>query len=106
MNQPEEDEDEDEEIERLKLSDLLNGFIDPDADNDVIEDHALKNEDDEEEEVEVDTGIDPEEAKKHFDDLTALKTNQPAVKKDPKKLLKAREKTADYFMRFRIVPFC
>ena len=106
MNQPEEDEDEDEEIERLKLSDLLNGFIDPDADNDVIEDHALKNEDDEEEEVEVDTGIDPEEAKKHFDDLIKLfkKTNQPAVKKDPKKLLKAREKTADYFMRFRIVP--
>ena len=26
------------------------------------------------------------------------------MKKDPKKLLKAREKTADYFMRFRIVP--
>ncbi len=107
MNQPEEEEDEDEEIERLKLSDLLNGFIDPQADNDVIEDHALKSDDDDdEEEVEVDTGIDPEEAKKHFDDLIKLfkKTNQPAVKKDPKKLLKAREKTADYFMRFRIVP--
>ena len=107
MNQPEEEEDEDEEIERLKLSDLLNGFIDPEADNDVIEDHALKvNDDDDEEEVEVDTGIDPDEAKKHFDDLIKLfkKTNQPAVKKDPKKLLKAREKTADYFMRFRIVP--
>ena len=107
MNQPEEEEDEDEEIERLKLSDLLNGFIDPEADNDVIEDHALKSDDeDDEEEVEVDTGIDPEEAKKHFDDLVKLfkKTNQPAVKKDPKKLLKAREKTADYFMRFRIVP--
>ena len=107
MNQPEEEEDEDEEIERLKLSDLLNGFIDPEADNDVIEDHALKvDDDDDEEEVEVDTGIDPDEAKKHFDDLIKLfkKTNQPAVKKDPKKLLKAREKTADYFMRFRIVP--
>ena len=106
MSQPEQEEDEDEETERLKLSDLLNGFIDPEADNDVIEDHAIKNEEDEEEEVEVDTGIDPEEAKKHFDDLIKLfkKTNQPAVKKDPKKLLKAREKTADYFMRFRIVP--
>ena len=109
MSQPEEEEDEDEETERLKLSDLLNGFIDPEADNDVIEDHAIKNEDDDDEddeEVEVDTGIDPEEAKKHFDDLIKLfkKTNQPAVKRDPKKLLKAREKTADYFMRFRIVP--
>ena len=51
-------------------------------------------------------GIDPEEAKLHFDSLIKLfrKTNQPAVKKDPKKLLKAREKTADYFMRFRLVP--
>ena len=110
IDQPEVEEEEDEEIERLKLSDLLNGFIDPEADNDVIEDHAAKGSDDEDEDededVELDTGIDPEEAKLHFDNLIKLykKTNQPAVKKDPKKLLKAREKTADYFMRFRLVP--
>jgi len=111
INQPEPEEDEEEEIERLKLSDLLNGFIDPDADNDVIANHSLKDDDDEnddedDEDVELDTGIDPEEAKLHFDNLIKLfkKTNQPAVKKDAKKLLKAREKTADYFMRFRIVP--
>jgi len=111
IDQPEVEEEEDEEIERLKLSDLLNGFIDPEADNDVIEDHTAKGSDDEDEDeddadVELDTGIDPEEAKLHFDNLIKLykKTNQPAVKKDPKKLLKAREKTADYFMRFRLVP--
>ena len=110
IDQPEVEEEEDEEIERLKLSDLLNGFIDPEADNDVIEDHTDKGSDDEDEDededVELDTGIDPEEAKLHFDNLIKLykKTNQPAVKKDPKKLLKAREKTADYFMRFRLVP--
>ena len=112
IDQPEVEEEEDEEIERLKLSDLLNGFIDPEADNDVIEDHTAKGSDDEDvddeddEGVELDTGIDPEEAKLHFDNLIKLykKTNQPAVKKDPKKLLKAREKTADYFMRFRLVP--
>ena len=111
INQPEPEEDEEEEIERLKLSDLLNGFIDPDADNDVIANHSLKDDDDEnddedDEDVELDTGIDPEEAKLHFDSLIKLfkKTNQPAVKKDAKKLLKAREKTADYFMRFRLVP--
>ena len=106
-----EDEDEDaEETERLKFDDLLNGFIDPDADNEVIQTHTAKDpdaddDDDEEEEI-VDTGIDPEEAIKHFEDLIKLykKTNQPAVKSDPKKLLKAREKTADYFMRFKIVP--
>ena len=106
-----EDEDEDaEETERLKFDDLLNGFIDPDADNEVIQTHTAKDpdaadDDDEDEEI-IDTGIDPEEAIKHFEDLIKLykKTNQPAVKSDPKKLLKAREKTADYFMRFKIVP--
>ena len=107
INQPEPEEDEEEDIERLKLTDLLNGFIDPNADNDIIENHALKDDDDDDDEdVELDTGIDPEEAKLHFDSLIKLfkKTNQPAVKKDPKKLFKAREKTADYFMRFRLVP--
>ena len=110
IDQPEVEEEDEEEIERLKLGDLLNGFIDPDADNDIIENHAAKEDDDEDEDededVELDTGIDPEEAKLHFDNLIKLfkKTNQPAVRKDTKKLLKAREKTADYFMRFRLVP--
>ena len=107
INQPEPEEEEEEDIERLKLTDLLNGFIDPTADNDIIENHSLKDDDDDDDEnVELDTGIDPEEAKLHFDNLIKLlkKTNQPAVKKDPKKLFKAREKTADYFMRFRLVP--
>ena len=102
INQPEEDEDEDEEIERLKLTDLLNGFIDPDADNEAIANHDVKDEDedDEQAEADIDTGIDPEEAKLHFETLIKLfkKTNQPAVKSDSKKLLKAREKVADYFM--------
>ena len=108
INQPEPEDEEEEDIERLKLTDLLNGFIDPTADNDIIENHSLKDDDDDDddENVELDTGIDPEEAKLHFDNLIKLfkKTNQPAVKKDPKKLFKAREKTADYFMRFRLVP--
>ena len=107
INQPEPEDEEEEDLERLKLTDLLNGFIDPTADNDIIENHSLKDDDDDDDEnVELDTGIDPEEAKLHFDNLIKLfkKTNQPAVKKDPKKLFKAREKTADYFMRFRLVP--
>ena len=86
IDQPEVDDEEEEEIERLKLSDLLNGFIDPDADNELIEDHSAKDSDmktEDEEGVELDTGIDPEEAKIHFDNLIKLykKTNQPAVKK-------------------------
>jgi len=110
IDQPEDEGEDGEDTERLKFDDLLNGFIDPDADNEVIQTHTAKDpdaddEDDEDEEI-VDTGIDPEEAIKHFEDLIKLykKTNQPAVKSDPQKLLKAREKTADYFMRFKIVP--
>ena len=62
INQPEPEEDEEEDIERLKLTDLLNGFIDPTADNDIIENHALKDDDDDDdddENVELDTGKDP-----------------------------------------------
>ena len=110
IDQPEDEDEDADDSERLKFDDLLNGFIDPLADNEVIQTHTAKDpdaddEDDEDEEI-VDTGIDPEEAIKHFEDLIKLykKTNQPAVKSDPKKLLKAREKTADYFMRFKIVP--
>ena len=110
IDQPEDEDEDADDSERLKFDDLLNGFIDPLADNEVIQTHTAKDpdaddDDDEDEEI-VDTGIDPEEAIKHFKDLIKLykKTNQPAVKSDPKKLLKAREKTADYFMRFKIVP--
>jgi len=110
MDSPEDEEDDVVDTERLKFDDLLNGFIDPDADNEVIQTHTAKDpdaddDDDEDEEI-VDTGIDREEAIKHFEGLIKLykKTNQPAVKSDPKKLLKAREKAADYFMRFKIVP--
>jgi len=110
MDSPDDEEDDAEDTERLKFDDLLNGFIDPDADNEVIQTHTAKDpdadDDDEEDEEIVDTGIDPEEAILHFEGLIKLykKTNQPAVKSDPKKLQKAREKTADYFMRFKIVP--
>ena len=110
MDSPDDEEDDAEDTERLKFDDLLNGFIDPDADNEVIQTHTAKDpdadDDDEEDEEIVDTGIDPEEAILHFKGLIKLykKTNQPAVKSDPKKLQKAREKTADYFMRFKIVP--
>ena len=52
IDQPEEEEDEDTEVERLKLSDLLNGFIDPEADNEVIASHTIKDPDSEDDEEE------------------------------------------------------
>ena len=55
IDQPIEEEEE-EDTERLKLSDLLNGFLDPEADNEVIATHTVKdptNEEEEEEEEEA-----------------------------------------------------
>ena len=98
IDQPDSSEEsEDEDVERLKVDDLLNGFIDPDADNDVIQTHTVKDPDsDEEEEDEeevIDTGIDPEEAKLHFDSLNlGILSNglnhfqNPKVKNFPSKI--------------------
>ena len=58
IDQPEVEEEDEEEIERLKLGDLLNGFIDPDADNDIIENHAAKEDDDEDEDEDEDVELD------------------------------------------------
>ncbi len=54
MDSPDDEEDDAEDTERLKFDDLLNGFIDPDADNEVIQTHTAKDpdadDDDEEDE--------------------------------------------------------
>ena len=94
-----------EEEERLKLSDLINGFIDPDQKDEIINPADNDIDDDKAESI-IDNGPDPKEAEKHFKKLISLykKSNQPAVKKDAKKLNKARSNVADYFMRFRLVP--
>ena len=99
------EEDEDSEEERLKLSDLINGFIDPDQKDEIINPADNEIDDDKAESI-IDNGPDPKEAEKHFKKLISLykKSNQPAVKKDAKKLNKARSNVADYFMRFRLVP--
>ena len=99
------EEDEDSEEERLKLSDLINGFIDPDQKDEIINPADNDIDDDKAESI-IDNGPDPKEAEKHFKKLISLykKSNQPAVKKDAKKLNKARSNVADYFMRFRLVP--
>ena len=103
------------EAEEMRLTDLISGFIDPDAEE-VIPTPAVVNrgadaqkaddnkDDSEEEEEEIDTGPDPEEAREHFEKLAQLyKVSQSAaVLKNPKKAVSSREEVAEWFMRLKL----
>ena len=109
------------ESEEMRLTDLISGFIDPDAEEEEIpsptivepaqaksdddaEDSDDDSDDDSEDEEEIDTGPDPEEAREHFETLAKLyKDSQSAtVQKNPKKAAAAREEVAEYFMRLKL----
>ena len=102
------------EGEEMRLTDLITGFIDPDAEDEISTPTVInqadsnnqddKNKDDDEEEEEVDTGPDPEEAREHFEELAALykKSQSATVQKSPKKMLEARTAVAEYFMRLKL----
>ncbi len=108
------------EIEEMRLTDLLSGFIDPDAEEEEIPSPAIvsreaaakqesalndsSSEDDDEEEEEIDTGPDPEEAREHFEMLAKLyKVSQSAaVQRSGKKTFTTREELAEYFMRLKL----
>ncbi|GAB2996693.1 RNA polymerase sigma factor RpoD [Psychrosphaera aestuarii] len=76
------------EAEEIRLSDIINGFLDPNEDDvapaathvgsELSEDQLADedgdndNDDDDEDEEEVDTGPDPEEAREHFIELRRL----------------------------------
>lgn len=99
------------EAEEMRLTDLISGFIDPDAEeviptppviNRNADGAATNNDDDEEEEI--DTGPDPEEAKEHFEKLASLyKISQSAaVLRSAKKAVSSREEVATYYMRLKL----
>ncbi len=104
------------EEEEMRLTDLISGFIDPDAEEEIPTPAVVSQEaeqdddtsddenDDEEAEEEIDTGPDPEEAREHFEKLAQLyKTSQTAsVQKSPKKAQAAREELAEWFMRLKL----
>ena len=105
------------EAEEMRLTDLISGFIDPDAEEEIptpavvnqaaqaqSSDDKSDDEGEEEEEEEIDTGPDPEEAREHFETLAKLyKTSQSAtVLKSDKKAIEAREEVAEWFMRLKL----
>jgi RNA polymerase primary sigma factor len=107
------------EAEEMRLTDLISGFIDPDAEEEIPtpavvnrgaeaqkadDDNDDDDDDSEEEEEEIDTGPDPEEAREHFEKLAKLyKASQSAaVLKSPKKAVSSREEVAEWFMRLKL----
>ena len=108
------------EAGEMRLTDLINGFIDPNAEEVEIpvpqqkvdpkaasSGNKDKKDDDAEEEV-VDTGPDPEEARTHFTDLgKTYKQYMAAHEKGTKskgRADKLRTRLADQFMELKLVP--
>ena len=104
------------ENEEMRLTDLITGFIDPDAEDEISTPTVVNQtdsdddtddddtDDDQTEEEEVDTGPDPEEAREHLEEIAALykNTQSASVQKSPKKMLEARVALAEYFMRLKL----
>ncbi|MDN4503538.1 RNA polymerase sigma factor RpoD [Alteromonadaceae bacterium BrNp21-10] len=106
------------EAEEIRLSDIVIGFIDPDAVDDIaptathigseLSKEELKDEDGDEDEEEEDTGLDPELAREKFDGLRKqynLARDAIASKgrahKDAKKQI---HELSEVFKEFRLVP--
>lgn len=106
------------EAEEIRISDIVNGFIDPNEDDDVgptathvgseLSQEELDDEDDDEDEEEEDTGIDPEFAREKFLELrTTYQAVNGAVKEYGRHHKLTREKfdeLAELFRQFRLVP--
>jgi RNA polymerase primary sigma factor len=87
-----------------RLTDLIAGFIDPDAD-DVIPTPAQKSEDDD---TPADTGPDPEEAARRMKKIArvhkAILAGLRDPDTDPKKLRKQRQQVTEEFMGLKLAP--
>ncbi|MCK5727417.1 MAG: RNA polymerase sigma factor RpoD [Thiotrichaceae bacterium] len=119
------------ENEEMRLTDIISGFIDPNAKEEGIQKPVInkgvaakaaeekkkntennndtdsdEEEDDEEEDVVIDTGIDPEEAKQKFTELHLCHTAvcKACDKADEKLMLKARDNQAEKLKEFKFTP--
>jgi len=107
------------EAEEVRLTDIITGFLDPDAEEEEIpvaathigselskEELAKGDSDDEEEEE--DTGPDPEEAREKFTELRRVYENANKVIKvkgrGHKDAVEAIDAVADVFREFRLIP--
>jgi RNA polymerase primary sigma factor len=100
-----------------RISDVLSGIVDPDADDDAgipivsqdQEDSELEDSDDSEDSdaaEELDFGVDVEEARKRFESLRSLYETSVSdeVRADFQRYAEIREEVAHAFMEFKLVP--
>ncbi len=99
------------ESEDLRLTDLITGFVDPNEDTDAIPPPAAqisqaKKDEATEDEEEIDTGPDPEEARAFFKGLEKLynKLSNESISSDAKKSAKGREIVAEEFTMVKLIP--
>ena len=103
----------------VRLSDIISGFVDPDASDEiaspvaVAQGAATDSDEDEDEDDDsdgggavVDTGPDPEEARERFNRLAKLyaKALSSKTSKSEGKLAKLREQLTQEFMELKLVP--
>jgi RNA polymerase primary sigma factor len=101
-----------------RLTDVIIGFTDVEADVEIPNSEAasvvsnegeeLDDEDTEDAETpaELESGPDPEEVARRFGELRKLhiSANSPATRKNARRYAKAREKVAEHFVRLKLVP--
>jgi RNA polymerase primary sigma factor len=106
------------EAEEIRLSDIINGFIDPNADEIAVQathigsalsTEELKDEDgDDEDEEEVDTGPCPELARENFENLRDLNTKAREIievnGRDHADTKAAFAEIAELFQTFKLIP--
>jgi len=106
------------EIEEMRLTDIVSGFIDPNAEEEAIQQPVINkggvkvdstdssDDDDDEEEVVIDTGLDVEEAKQKFTELSVFyeAVCKACEKEDDKLLIEARAAQAEKLKEFKFTP--
>ena len=95
------------EAGETRLTDVINGFVDPNASDEVIPPAQQQQSSDDDEEEEVDTGPDPEEARGKYVELKKLyeKTMASAEKHGSKspRTQKLRDQMAAQFLEFKFI---
>ncbi|NND61326.1 MAG: RNA polymerase sigma factor RpoD, partial [Gammaproteobacteria bacterium] len=90
-----------------RINDLLTGFIDPNAPDEIAQPNN-KGDSDDDDDTPVKQGPDPEETKKRFTTMKRAYTRMiGAIEKDgaaDPKVLRAREKIADQIMELKLAP--
>ncbi|MDQ3731993.1 MAG: RNA polymerase sigma factor RpoD [Pseudomonadota bacterium] len=103
------------EAKERRLTDVIVGFTDVEAETELpsanaagLEDQQndLEEDDDDQAAAELDSGPDPEEAKRRFEELRRLHqmAKAPIMRNNAKKYAQARETVAEHFVRLKLVP--